>query len=218
MRNELKILIFLLLSFLSKDINATGQYPDKIIIDDKEYLIRNNPLEPYFEKYPDKKPKTNIISSALHRGYIATFTLKNKKLYLIDIKINSRRKTSDKRWKTEMVSVFKDVFPNENEVLIDLYSGILIVHLNLEESFEKRNRLLIEFENGIEQEKRTYGTEKYEEFMDAQFELYKKTEKYKSEFKELIKKDDEDEEEYEEEFIENLIRTYTPNFTSKFTN
>ena len=69
----------------------------------------------------------------------------------------------------------------------------------------------------VEQEKRTYGNEKYEEFMDAQFELYKQTDKYKKEFIEL-KKNDDGEEEYEDRFIENLIRTYTPNFTSKFTD
>jgi len=212
MKNELKIILVLLLSFAFRDANATGQYPDKIIIDGKEYSIRNNPLEPYFEKHPDRKPKTNIMSSALHRGYIATFTLIDKKLYLIDIKINIKKKDSDKKWETKMVSVFNKVFPDEDKILMDLYSGVLIVHLDLEESYENRNRLLIEFENGIEQKKRTYGNDKYKEFMDVQFELYKKTEKYKTEFKEL-KKNDEGEEEYEDKFIENLIRAYTSNFT-----
>lgn len=217
MRNELKIIFFLLLSFAFLDANATGQYPDKIIIDGKEYSIRNNPLETYFEKYPDKKPKTNIMSSALHRGYIATFTLIDKKLYLIDIKIKTEKKDSDKSWETTMVSVFKKVFPVEDKILMDLYSGILVVHRNLEESYENQTRLLIEFRNGIEQKIRTYGNEKYQEFMDAQFELYKQTEKYKEEFIEL-KKNDDGEEEYEDRFIENLIRTYTPNFTLKFTD
>jgi len=217
MRNELKIIFFLLLSFVFMDANATGQYPDKIIIDGKEYSIRNNPLEPYFEKYPDRKPTTNILSSALHRGYIATFTLIDNRLYLIDIKINKNKKDSDKKWETEMVSVFNQVFPDEDKILMDFYSGILVVYLNLEKSFENTSRLLIEFQNGIEQEKRTYGNEKYEEFMDAQFELYKQTDKYKKEFIEL-KKNDDGEEEYEDRFIENLIRTYTPNFTSKFTD
>ncbi|NCQ58904.1 MAG: hypothetical protein GW794_13885, partial [Flavobacteriales bacterium] len=182
MRNELKIIFFLLLSFVFMDANATGQYPDKIIIDGKEYSIRNNPLEPYFEKYPDRKPTTNILSSALHRGYIATFTLIDNRLYLIDIKINKNKKDSDKKWETEMVSVFNQVFPDEDKILMDFYSGILVVYLNLEKSFENTSRLLIEFQNGIEQEKRTYGNEKYEEFMDAQFELYKQTDKYKKEF------------------------------------
>lgn len=204
------------------DANATGQYPDKIIIDGKEYSIRNNPLEPYFEKYPDRKPKTTILSSALHRGYIATFTLIDKKIYLIDIKIEAEKKDSDKRWETEMKSVFNEVFPNEDKILMDLYSGILIVHLDLEVSNKERNRLLIEFQNGIEQERRTYDNEKYNSFMDEQFELYKKTEKYKSEFLELMKDEEDDDEYFEdkqekERFTENLIRRYTPNFTSKFT-
>ncbi|MBC3756766.1 hypothetical protein H7U19_00005 [Hyunsoonleella sp. SJ7] len=221
MRNELKTILFLLLSFVFTNANATGQYPDKIIIDGKEYSIRNNPLEPFFEKYPDRKPKTNIMSSALHRGYIATFTLIDKKLYLTDIKINAEKKDSEKKWKAEMTSVFDKVFPGQNKVLMDLYNGILIVHLNLEVSFKDRNRLLIEFQNGTEQERRTYDNEKYEVFMDEQFELYKNTEEYKSEFLELMKDEEDDDEYFEnkqekEKFTENLIRRYTPNFTSKF--
>ena len=202
--------------------NATGQYPDKIIIEGNEYLIRNNPLEPYFEKYPERKPKTTIMSSALHRGYVAKFKLKNKKLYLVDIEINSRKMNSDKRMETEMVSVFNKVFPDEDEILIDLYSGILIVYINQEEPFDRTSTLLIEFENGFEIERRIYGYEEYVEFMDSQFELYKKTEKYKSEFINLMKDDEDDDKYFEnkqekEKFTENLIRTYTPNFTSKFT-
>lgn len=211
----LKITFILLITFLSNDINATGQYPDNIVIDSKEYYIKNNPLEPYFEKYPDKKPKTNIMSSALHRGYIATFTLLDNKLYLIDIKIRKRKKDNDKSYDSEMVSVFNEVFPEEQKIFIDLYSGVLIVHLNIEESYENRKELLIEFKNGLETERRTYDSEKFKKFIDAQFELYKTTEEYKKTFAEL-KKNDENEEEYEDEFIESLIRTYTPNFTTKF--
>ncbi|MCK7591234.1 hypothetical protein M0G43_11665 [Subsaxibacter sp. CAU 1640] len=222
MRNELKIIFILLFSFAFTNANATRQYPDKIIIDGEEYFIRNNPLEPYFEKYPDRKPKATIMSSALHRGYVATFKLKNKKLYLVDIEIYSRKMDSDKRMETEMVSVFKKVFPDEDEILIDLYSGILIVYLNQEEPYDRTSTLLIEFENGIEKERRIYGYEEYVEFMDTQFELYKMTEKYKSEFINLMKEDEDDDKYFEnkqekEKFTENLIRTYTPNFTSKFT-
>jgi len=215
MRKMFKITFILLITFLSNDINATGQYPDNIVIDSKEYYIKNNPLEPYFENYPDKKPKTNIISSALHRGYIATFTLLDNKLYLIDIKIRKQKKDNDKSYDSEMVSVFNEVFPEEQKVFIDLYSGVLIVHLNIEESYKNRKELLIEFENGLEKERRTYDNEKFKKFIDAQFELYKTTEEYRETFAEL-KKHDENEEEYEDEFIERLIRTYTPNFTTKF--
>ena len=223
MRYELKIIFFLFLSFVSLNANATGQYPDKIIINGIEYSIRNNPLESFFEKYPDRKPKTNIMSSALHRGYIATFTLIDKKLYLIDIKIKVEKKDSDKSLETEMKSVFNKVFPEKDKFFVESYSGILIVYLNMEASYKDRNLLLVEFKNGTEQERRTYEIEKYKSFMDKQFELYRKTEEYKNAFLKLMK-DDEDDEEYfdnkkeKERFVENLIRTYTPNFTSKFTD
>ncbi|MEO9507925.1 MULTISPECIES: hypothetical protein [Flavobacteriaceae] len=220
MKNYLAITFLFVSTIFTQNVQATGQYPDKIFIDGIEYIFKGNPLEPYFEKYPEKKPKTNITSSALHRGYIATFNLINGKLYLIDIKINAKKENSGKRFETEMVSVFNKVFPDEDNILMDLYSGILIVHIDLEESYENRDRLLIEVHNGIESERRIYGNEKYKEFIDEQFELYKKTEEYKSEFLELMK-DDEDDEYFKtkhekEQFMESLIRTYTPNFTSKF--
>lgn len=214
MRIIIKITFFLLMTFLSNDTNATGQFPDKIVIDNKEYFIQNNPLEPYFYKYPEKRPKAKIMSSALHRGYNATFTLVDNKLYLIDIKIKKQKNDSDESGDLEMVSVFDEVFPDQNRIVMDLFNGVLIVHLNLEDPYEKREKLLIEFRNGLEQERRIYDNQKFKNFIDAQFELYKTTEEYKESFAELKKLDDKIEN--EDKFIESLIRTYTPNFTTKF--
>lgn len=35
---------------------ATGQEPDKIIINNKEYDLLNNPLEGYLKRHPDDHP------------------------------------------------------------------------------------------------------------------------------------------------------------------
>jgi hypothetical protein len=86
------------------------------------------------------------------------------------------------------------------EILMDLYNGVLIVHLNLEDPYEKREKLLIEFRNGLEQERRIYDNQKFKKFIDAQFELYKTTEEYKESFAELKKLDDK----IENEDIDNL--------------
>ena len=137
-----------------------------------------------------------------------------EKLYLIDIKIYVSKKDSLESGETELISVFNKVFPDEDKVLMDLYSGILIVHLNLEDSYEKREKLLIEFRNGLEQERRIYDNQKFKKFIDDQFELYKTTEEYKETFAELKKLDDKIDN--EDKFIESLIRTYTPNFTTEF--
>ncbi len=221
MRYKFKIVFFLIFSFSFTNANATGQYPDNIIIEGKEYYTINNPLEPFFEKFPERKPKSNISSSALHRGYIAKFTLIDKKLYLIDIKIYVSNKDSLESGEMELISVFNKVFPDEDKVLMDLYSGVLVVVLNIESSFWDRNRLLIEFQNGKELERRIYNNEKYQKFIDEQFELYKKTEEYKIQFRELMDVKEDDffkSKQQREKFAESLIRKYTPNFTSKFVD
>ena len=71
------ILTFIVTLFLGINAFATAQYPDKIIYNGKEYDLHSNPLEEYFQKNPDKKPKATMISTALWRGYVATFEIKN---------------------------------------------------------------------------------------------------------------------------------------------
>ena len=66
---------------------ATAQYPDKIIFNGKEYSLHSNPLETYFEKNPDKRPKGGVISTALWRGYVATFEVRGSQLFVKDIQI-----------------------------------------------------------------------------------------------------------------------------------
>lgn len=65
----------------------TAQYPDRIIYKGKECDLHSNPLESYFDKYPDKRPQSETDSNALWRGYIATFEIKDNQLYIRDIKI-----------------------------------------------------------------------------------------------------------------------------------
>ncbi len=62
---------FVLVLFLAVDTFATAQQPDKIIYNGTTYDLHSNPLEAYFEKNPDKKSKSSVISSALWRGYVA---------------------------------------------------------------------------------------------------------------------------------------------------
>ena len=62
----MKILITILISVFSfTKVSATAQYPDKIFYNNKEYSLLTNPLEKYFEKNEDKRPKGGVISSAL---------------------------------------------------------------------------------------------------------------------------------------------------------
>ena len=69
--------ILLSLALTSPSLLATAQYPDILIHKGKEHSLFNNPMEAYFEKHPKKKPESGVRSSALWRGYVATFEFKD---------------------------------------------------------------------------------------------------------------------------------------------
>lgn len=85
MKRLLLTIIFTLFSGLK--VFATAQFPDKINYNGKEYNLNSNPLEVYFEKNPNKRPKSEVRSSALWRGYVATFEIIDNQLFLKDIEI-----------------------------------------------------------------------------------------------------------------------------------
>jgi len=109
MRTFLTIILTL---FLGLKVFATAQYPDKIIYNGKEYNMHSNPVEAYFEKNPDKRPKGGIMSTALWRGYVATFEVKDKQLFLKDIEIEYQDTTSKEGYNFKWRSVINEVFPD----------------------------------------------------------------------------------------------------------
>jgi hypothetical protein len=83
-----KKLLALLALFLTIPINswATAQLPDKLIYEGKTVGIYSEPLEQYFSK---DRPKPiewmRMTCTALWRGYLATWEIKDDKLYLVKI-------------------------------------------------------------------------------------------------------------------------------------
>ena len=66
----------------------TAQRADIIIIEGKEYPLFTNPLEDYWsEKNP--KPPIGLPVTSCWRGYIATWEITDKSLYLIDITVRT---------------------------------------------------------------------------------------------------------------------------------
>lgn len=205
MKFRLFIIIF---SFSLSKIFATAQAPDKIIIENKEYDLLNNPLENYFEKNPEmnpifggkiemfekyKKEVTPIpFSTSNYRGYIATFKIENQLLKLVDIKIQNIE--SDKG---EYVSVYKELFGDKNLILH--YSGILIIptgdfldSANFGYSYLYSKYRLVTVNNDKILCEKEIGKDDYLKFKNKQFTEYKKTKQYKIDVKEYYEnwKDD----------------------------
>ncbi|WP_411767147.1 hypothetical protein [Winogradskyella sp. A3E31] len=215
----LLILTICTIGFLKAETTLTAQYPDKIKFKGIEYNLNSNPLETYFEKYPDKRPQGGIMSTALWRGYVAHFEIIDEQLYVTDIKIEVPDKDSKESYPYKWISAIKQVFPGVEKVKIDWYTGILIlphgkmveyVHMGYASTYSKY--WLLEIENGDFNEARKYKNKEFVRFKKRQFEEFKKTEEYKKLHKELKEND-----EYgDENFIKTFIADFVINYTSKF--
>ena len=213
----MKTLIALILTIcFNLAVFGTAQTPDKIIYKGKEYSLNSNPLESYFEKYPDKRPKGEVRSTGLWRGYVATFEIKDNQLYLKDIVIQIISKGKKNDFKYSWKSVMNDVFPNRKLVKIDWFTGLLVlpegeivnyVHMGYASIFE--HYVLLEMENGNLKGEKQFGYEEYSKFKEKQFQAFKKTDEYKKIKEELIKDGS------SEKFVEDFLRIYVIEYSSK---
>mgnify|MGYP001381316081 CR=1 FL=1 len=211
-------LTVIIILFCAVNLFATAQYPDKIFYKGKEYALHSNPMEEYFKKFPDKRPKSGIISSALWRGYVATFEIADNSLFLKDIEIEVRKKTDNERsFETEWKSVLSEVVPDNRKLKIDWFTGLLVlpygkvvnyVHMGYGSTY--KNYILLEIDRGDFKLAREFTHKQYEKFKERQFQAFKKTEEYKKLIEEM-KKDGS----YDEKFADSFLRNFVTDYTSK---
>jgi len=175
MKKYLSLIILCLAAHISF---ATAQYPDKIWYKGEEYSLHTNPLEDFFKKNPDRRPRGGVISTALWRGYIATFEFDREQLIVKDIVVED----SIDKWR----SVLKEVFPDEPIVKVKWTTGILVlpygkvknyVHMGYASTYS--NYVLLEVEDGVLKKEKRLDGDQYEQFKDKQFEAFKLTHEYK---------------------------------------
>jgi len=207
----MKILFTIALTiFLCSEVFGTAQSSDIIIYKGKEYSLYSNPMEIYFEKYPNKRPKPKIISSALWRGYVATFEIKDNQLFLKNIEIEKLFGG----WKC----VRKKVFPRKKSVKVDWLTGTLVipygemvgyVHMGYASTYERY--ILLEIDKGDLKSEKQLEYEEYVEFREKQFQAFKKTEEYERIKAELKEENDEISDEEIDPFLRIYITDYMLN-------
>lgn len=179
-----KILLTVFSLVLTICVFATGQISDKIIYKGEKYSLNTNPLESFFEKNPNRKPNPEIISTALWRGYIATFEIQNDQLFVNDI-IIMEKDTLYNHDDTKWISVLNLVFPEQKQVKVDWLTGLLVIptgklvnyiHMGYASTYE--NYILLEIEKGNLVKGKSMNSKEYEIFKDKQFKAFQKTEKY----------------------------------------
>lgn len=205
-------LVILLSLFFGQNAFATAQYPDIIIYNGNEYSLNSNPLELFFEKNPDKRPESEISSTALWRGYIAKFEIKNNQLFLKDIKIQYIDTTEKELWK----SVIEEVFPNKKDIKIEWFTGLLVIphgklvnyiHMGYASKYE--NYILLEIDKGNLKKEKTFNGVDYQKFKEKQFLAFKKTKKYEKIRNDLQK------EGLDLKAIDSFLKIYVIEYTSE---
>ncbi len=213
----MKFLVTTILStLLSLTTLATAQYPDKIIFNGTEYNLDSNPLESYFEINLDKRPKGDLKSTALWRGYRATFEMRDSQLFVKDIQIQyldtTDKNDQDIKWK----SIMRDVFPDKVNVKVDWLSGLLVINFGKRvnyyatgygSSFDQY--LLLEIDKGNYIKSKQYNDKEFESFKDRQFSAYKKTTEYREIKAKLEKGGSSD------DSTDNFLRSVVTKYTSK---
>jgi hypothetical protein len=196
---------------------ATAQAPDRIIYNGQEYSLHTNPMEEYFAKYPEKKPTSEVRSSGLWRGYIATFEVADNSLFLKDIGVLVSKKTESGGFDTEMKSVIADLVPAGKKLKIDWFTGLLVlpsgkivnyVHMGYGSTFEKYT--LIEIDKGEFKKAKDFDYQAYDKFKERQFEAFKKTPEYKKMVDDMKKDGDRD-----QKFIDSFLKGFVTDYTTK---
>lgn len=223
MKKTLYILFTLCITGLSKADNiVTAQISDKILFKGTEYDLNSNPLEPFFERNPDRRPIGGIVSTALWRGYIAYFEIIDDQLFVTDIKIEVRDENSEDSNRYKWKSAYEQVFPNTEKTKIDWYNGILImplgemveyVHMGYASTFT--DYWLIEIENGTFNEARKYTNKEFVRFKKRQFEAFEKTTAYKKMYADIKEDDPYSDDTFIKSFLSDFVIDYTTKFLTK---
>jgi len=163
-------------------------------MNDREYSILTNPLEPFLALQPEKRPTSEITSTGLWRRYLATWTIDAGRLNLSKIEILEQKHTDDDSFETEYRDVTNVVFPGQRVVLADWFSGHIViptgklveyVHMGYASTYKKY--LLLRVEHGVVVKECRLKREQFEAFRDAQFAAFAQTSQYQAEVEEMKK-------------------------------
>jgi hypothetical protein len=215
MRIIFKFFLVLVAMLSSCLLQATAQSPDYLVFNGKTVSMNSNPLERYFENYPDKRPKGGVISTGCWRGYVATFELRDGRFFVKKIVIEvADPKAGPKEFKTIEKDVTNTVFHNPNELFCDWYTAAVVlpegdvvnyVHMGYGSTFERYT--LVNITKGIQTNTRKFSAKEFLEYRKVQFAAYKKTPEYKAEMAECLK-DGGKEEEFERFLFEYASEYY----------
>jgi len=134
----------------------TRQANDILYFENQKIYLNDFILEEYFNEFPEKRPENDFISTAMWRGYIAEFEIKDNQLLVLnkDYKLG-------------------DLFPNNGKY--EQYSGLIrIDNFRGEFDLEPENGIFeyLEIVNGNFIQKRVYNYKELQDFKKEQYEYF----------------------------------------------
>jgi hypothetical protein len=140
---QFEILLTILLLTASTCYSFEIRRPDYIRMNGDLFMISNNPMELFFEKHPEftPKPATYLINDSKH--YNAVYEIVNGQLFLVEVRYVRRNEDNTH----EYGNWIADIFEGKNEVLLDWFTGILLIEkstVNFENSVAKCRIMEIE--------------------------------------------------------------------------
>ncbi len=220
----MKHLAFFLLSLaVAVPLGATAQAPDVLKIDGKTYDIQTNPLAPFLAANPGRLPEPEVQSTGLWRGYIATWSVRDKQLVLEDVGVPTRAFMDDVPESERLRSAMKALFGKAGPRAATWFTGHLIVptgeivdyvHMGYASTYS--SYLVLTIVKGALQNDRAMNREEFEHFRRAQFAAYRKTPQYAESLAEAKSGEDRMADEQIEEFLfqvtsaEYLSRIFEP--------
>lgn len=128
----------------------TAQIKEKIILNGEQYLMYSEPLEPYLIRL-NEKVKFDYRTTGCWRGYIGTWTLKNNRLYLIDLE-GTKYDSESKSYREVGIEY---LFLNQEAVFAKWFSGQLeicdgeLINTWTTYADPYENILYLKFEKGV---------------------------------------------------------------------
>ncbi len=180
------LVLVILLRTASRAV-ATAQAPDVIVVDGKHYSLTVNPLEAYLSEHPGKRPGLQGSSTANWRGYVAHFAVREDSLFLTDVRSDGG-KTS---------SLMRDVFTDGAPVLVDWFTGHLIIpdgkevrYVHMGYGSEYECYIVMRIAKGVVSKTTRMSHEAFGELRLEQFQAFKSTAAYRKALAEIQKSGD----------------------------
>ena len=184
--NRVKNIQTILLLFFSCLIYSTPQIPDILKYGDREFELHYfSPAHKYFKDNEFIAPKEALKTTANSNVFMFKYEIIDKKLFLTDVKIFVEEKNENGILDLINKSVFKNYFPMENKILMNI-SSVTVISYGETIYTEKlgwsdahsENYLIFEFENGYVKKSLDLDHKKFKSESKKQFRKFKKTKEF----------------------------------------